>query len=318
MKDELKTPRIGVDLGGTKIEAIVLDGEGDIRVRQRLPTPKDDYAEALARIVQLVRQVEEATGIGHDLPVGIGTPGAISLKTGMMKNCNSTYINGRPLREDLAARLGRPVRIANDADCLTLSEASDGAGKGERSVFGVILGTGVGGGVCYDQQLLEGVNAICGEWGHTTLPLNAFNDDGRLQPPVAGVRQCYCSRFDCVETWLSGPAFERSYSEASGRRLPAAQVEELANEGDGIAAAVLEQYSNLLALAISTVINILDPNVFVLAGGMSNAAVLYQAVPKFLPRYVFSDQVKTRVAQAVHGDSSGVRGAAWLWPIPDS
>jgi fructokinase len=251
--------------------------------------------------------------------VGIGTPGAISLKTGMMKNCNSTCLNGRPLRQDLESRLHRPVRIANDADCFALSEASDGAGGQATSVFGVILGTGVGGGICYEGRLLQGANAICGEWGHTTLPLSGFQpgDNTRLSPPQSGERVCYCERKDCVETWLAGPALERSYLELTGKSGSAREIAALAGNADADATALLDQYCNLLALALATVINIIDPEVVVLGGGLSNMAMLYSEVDKYLPRYVFSDQVNTRILRAMHGDSSGVRGAAWLWRIDE-
>lgn len=309
-------PRIGIDLGGTKIEAIVLEPDGGIRVRQRVDTPRDDYRGLLETVAQLLADIENDAGIaGSKLPVGIGTPGAISLATGRMKNCNTTCLNDMPLVEDLHARLERPVRIANDADCFALSEAVDGAGAGARSVFGVILGTGVGGGLCYEQRLLKGVNAICGEWGHTTLPLNAYRPGtaSAAYAPLPGYRLCYCNRFDCVESWLAGPALERSYADSTGEPLAAPKIVELAESGDERAGAIVDQYANLLALGLSTVINIVDPDVIVLGGGMSNTGVLYTLVPEYLPRYVFSDRIDTRIARAVHGDSSGVRGAAWLW-----
>jgi fructokinase len=311
-------PRIGIDLGGTKIEAIVLDGNGDIHLRRRVDTPRDDYDQTLNAVVGLIAGIAREAGLDPALPVGIGAPGAVSLKTGRMKNCNSTCLNGQPLREDLESRLGRPVRIANDADCLTLSEASDGAGKGKRSVFGVILGTGVGGGICYHQRLLEGVNAICGEWGHTTLPLSGYQQGANNLPePVPRLRRCFCGRFDCVETWLAGPALERTYREVTGAALPATAIDGDAASGKPMAAAVLDQYCNLLALALGGVINILDPDVIVLGGGVSNIESLYSRVPHYLPRYVFSDQVNTHILPAVHGDSSGVRGAAWLWQLAE-
>lgn len=289
-----------------------MDGDGRIQLRERRDTPEDDYEATIEAIAQLVESVEHQAGIKQVLPLGIGTPGAVSHKTGTMKNCNSTCLNGRPLRGDLQTCLARPVRIANDADCFALSEASDGAGEGATSVFGVILGTGVGGGICYGGELLKGANAICGEWGHTTLPLTAFRPDRDINLPMTA-RRCYCERDNCVETWLSGPGFERSYREVTGRTLRASEIEALALASDEDAVALLDHYCNLFALALSTVINILDPDVIVLGGGMSNIPTLYDDVPPYLPRYVFSDQVNTTVLPAAHGDSSGVRGAAWLW-----
>ncbi|MDA0790012.1 MAG: ROK family protein [Proteobacteria bacterium] len=296
--------RIGIDLGGTKIEGIVLAPGGEITRRIRVPTPKDDYPGVIRVLGELVLALEAP----DDTPVGIGTPGAISLMTGLMKNCNSTCLNGRALREDLASYLGREVRIANDADCFTLSEASDGSAAGGGTVFGVILGTGVGGGICIDGKLLSGVSAICGEWGHNPLALHVSRNPTDIEPG----RACYCGRIDCVETWLSGPGFERSYREMSGQSRMAADIASLVAAGDSTASAVMAQYLDLLALALATVINILDPAIIVLGGGMSNVQTIYETLPDHLPRYVFSDQINTRVLQAQHGDSSGVRGAAWL------
>lgn len=322
MTSEIENPRIGVDLGGTKIETIVLDGHGDIPIRRRAATPKNDYQAIVSAIANLITETENEAGIGHSLPIGIGTPGAISLKTGKMKNCNSTCLNGMPLREDLEQALGRPVRIANDADCLTLSEASDGAAAGARSVFGVILGTGVGGGICFNGTLLSGSNAICGEWGHNTLPLSAYKPSPEealvLERPRSGTRTCFCGRNDCVETFLAGPGLERSYLDHTGKAITAPAIEQLATDGDTVATALMTQYCNLLALALSNVINILDPDTIVLGGGMSNADLLYGKTTQFLPQYVFSDQVNTRIVKAMHGDSSGVRGAAWLWSLAET
>lgn len=306
--------RIGIDLGGSKIEGILLGGDGDIVIRKRVATPTDDYREIVAAVTALVEELE--ADIDRKLPVGIGAPGAISLKTGRMKNCNAVCLNGMPLKQDLVCSLGRPVRIANDADCMTLSETSDGAAADLDNVFGVILGTGVGGGVCINGGLVSGVNAITGEWGHTTLPLSAFQPGSEEGPGSLKVnrRSCFCGRYDCVETYLSGPGLQRTYAEASGSELNAQQIAELASADDLVAAAVLEQYSNLLALALSSVINILDPAAIVLAGGLSNLQILYSKVPEYWHRYVFSDEVSTRLLQSKYGDSSGVRGAAWLWP----
>lgn len=304
--------RLGVDLGGTKIEAIVMSPDGDVTIRERTATPKNDYRAIVETTAALIQRVARHAGLDDRHPVGIGTPGTVSRKTGVMKNCNSTCLNGRPLREDLVARLGRQVRIANDADCFTLSEASDGAGAGARSVFGVILGTGVGGGICYDGKLLSGANAICGEWGHTTLPLAAFAPE-RASLQSFAPRACYCDRHDCVETWLSGPGFERSYHELTGETHSASHIERLAQSGDETASALYDEYCNLLALGLSTVINILDPDAIVLGGGMSKLPQLGTRVRRYLPHYVFSDRIDTAIHNASHGDASGVRGAAWLW-----
>jgi fructokinase len=297
--------RLGIDLGGTKIEAIVMDLKGDIVQRERTATP-NDYQSILNAISGIVDQLT----IDDQTPLGIGTPGAISLLTGLMKNCNSTCLNGQPLPQALETKLGRKVKIANDADCFTLSEASDGATAGSSSVFGVILGTGVGGGICINQKLLSGVSAICGEWGHNTLALQAYQGD---MAPTPG-RLCYCGRYDCVETWLSGPGLEKSYVDQTGQSLKAQDIVKLAEKSDEAATDILEQYYNLLALALSVVINILDPESIVLGGGISNIKTIYSEVNRYLPRYVFTDQFNNKIVPAIHGDSSGVRGAAWLWP----
>jgi fructokinase len=275
--------RIGIDLGGTKIEGIALDEAGQVLVRQRVPTPRDDYAGTVAAIAALVGDIESATG--RRGTVGVGIPGALSRLDGLVKNANSTWLIGRPLHGDLEAALQRPVRLANDANCFALSEAVDGAGKGERVVFGVILGTGVGGGIVVDGRLLEGPNAIAGEWGHNPLPLPDVDD--------LPLRPCYCGRAGCIETYLCGPALQRE------------------RERDGEAA--LARYEARLARALAGVINLLDPDVIVLGGGVSNVDRLYANVPRLWPAHVFSDHVATRLAKHAHGDSSGVRGAAWLW-----
>ena len=310
-----KSPRIGIDLGGTKIEAIVLTDTGLILDRARIATPKSDYQATLASIAGLIDGLQKKHALDATTPVGIGTPGAVSFETGLLKNCNSTCLNHQPLREDLEALIQRRVRIANDAYCFALSEASDGAGAGAHSVFGVILGTGVGGGLVYDGRLLQGINAISGEWGHNPLPLSAYQPMPENDLPVIDQqRACYCGRSDCVETWLSGPAFERSYLALTGTQLGSIDIAVLITRGDPPATALFHQYCNLLALGLSTIINILDPAVIVLGGGMSNIQALYDVVPGYLPRYVFSYHINTRLLQARHGDSSGVRGAAWLWP----
>ena len=282
--------RIGVDLGGTKIEAIALDGEREV-FRRRVPTPRGNYLETIEAVRRLVDQAGEGS-------VGIGIPGALSRVTGLVKNANSTWLNGRPLKQDLEQALGREVRLENDANCFALSEAVDGAGRGARVVFGVILGTGVGGGIVVDGKVLTGPNAIAGEWGHNPLPL-----PGPADLPLPA---CYCGRAGCIETYLAGPGLSREHESATGERLEAAQIAAQRPER-------MEIYAERLARALASVINVLDPEVIVLGGGMSNAARLYQDVPRLWGRYVFSDRVDTRLVRNAHGDSSGVRGAAWLW-----
>jgi len=301
--------RIGVDLGGTKIEGVVLDDKGEVLCRRRISTPQHNYCGTLNAIANLVEQLETAGGIGSMLlPVGIGTPGSISHLTGRMKNCNSTCLNGRALREDLKALLKRDIRIANDADCFSLSEAIDGAGSGSFSVFGVILGTGVGGGIVINNTLLSGPNSIAGEWGHNPMPPTASVDLDQTQS-----RRCYCGRDNCIETWLSGPAIEKSYRECANKALTAAQIVAAATAGDDLAVGLMEQYYESLAAALATVINVIDPEVVVLGGGLSNIESLYDEVPLRWSRYVFSDRCETKLLRAKYGDSSGVRGAAWLW-----
>jgi fructokinase len=295
--------RIGIDLGGTKIEAAALAADGTMLLRRRIATPAGDYEGTLAAIHHLVAEIERE--LGTRATVGVGMPGALSPATGLIKNANSTCLIGHPLDRDLAARLGRPVRLANDANCFALSEAVDGAGSGSGIVFGVILGTGVGGGIVVDRRVLTGANAIAGEWGHSPLPWPA--DDERPGPP------CYCGRQGCVETFLSGPALALDHRRHGGEALDAAAVAERAGHGDAAAAASLERYEDRLARALATVINLLDPDVIVLGGGVGRIERLYRNVPRRWGAYVFSDQVATRLVPPVHGDSSGVRGAAWLW-----
>jgi predicted NBD/HSP70 family sugar kinase len=283
--------RIGIDLGGTKIEAVALDRAGREVFRKRVPTPRGDYAGTLETVKRLAGEAGEGS-------VGIGIPGNLSRVTGLVKNANSTWLIGKPLKHDLEIALEREVRIDNDANCFALSEAADGAGKGAAVVFGVILGTGVGGGIVAHGRVLGGVNGIGGEWGHNPLPLPGPED---LPLP-----DCYCGRKGCIETYLSGPGLARDYEQATGtRKTP----EEIALEGGR----VFETYVERLARALASVVNILDPDVIVLGGGMSNVARLYTEVPRLWTRQVFSDHVATRLAPPVHGDSSGVRGAAWLW-----
>jgi fructokinase len=295
--------RFGVDLGGTKIELIALDRGGEELWRRREPTPQGDYEGTLGVIRSLVEQAE--TGLGARGTVGIGTPGALSRATGRLKNSNSVCLNGRPILEDLQNLLGRPVRMANDADCFALSEATDGAAAGMGVVFGVILGTGVGGGIVVNGRLVGGPNGIAGEWGHNPLP---WPEPGELPGP-----ECYCGRRGCIETFLSGPGLARDYARHSGGGLAGPEIVARAAAGDSDCEAVLRQYENRLARALAHVINIVDPDAVVLGGGLSNCARLYENVPKLWGRYVFSDRVDTRLLPPRHGDSSGVRGAAWLW-----
>ena len=300
----ISTMRIGVDLGGTKIEAIALDREGVERAKLRRPSPRGDYPGTLAAIARLVGDVEAAAGVGRS-PVGVGMPGAISPATGLVKNANSTWLNGQPFDRDLAAALGRPLRLANDADCLAISVASDGAGQGCPVVFGVILGTGVGGGVVAEGRLLRGANAIAGEWGHNPLPRPADHE----RPGPA----CYCGRFGCIETWLSGPALARDHERVTGERLAGPDVTAAADAGEAKADATLARYEERLGRALAHVVNIIDPQVIVLGGGLSRVKRFYERVPALMNPHVFSDQVATRILPARYGDSSGVRGAAWLW-----
>lgn len=310
--NEHLTPRLGIDLGGTKIEAIILQGDGTISHRSRTDTPSGDYQATLHAITNLTNSICDEAKLPSQLPIGIGTPGAISLKSGLMMNCNSTCLNGQMLTEDLARVSGRQIRIANDADCFALSEASDGAATGSELMVGVILGTGIGGGIVINQQLTHGVNAIRGEWGHNSLPIQTLQHS-IPQELLAHDHACFCGRKDCVETWISGPAFERHYSLLAGEQLRAQEIMERVRTNDSLASRLFECHTHLLALALSNLINTLDPDTIVFGGGLSNIDELYVAVPKQLPQYVFSDVLNTRVKKALHGDSGGVRGAAWLW-----
>ena len=295
--------RIGIDLGGTKIEAIALDDQGVELLRKRVDTPKGDYRAIVRVTAELVFAVEKQ--LNGRATVGIGTPGAISRTTGVLKNSNSVCLNGRPLLNDLQHALQRPVRIANDADCFALSESSDGAAAGAATVFGVIVGTGVGAGIVTHGSLLSGVNAICGEWGHNPLPWP--RDEERPGP------DCYCGKQGCIETWLSGPGLERDYQRAGGVALRAVDIAERDLATEPAAVQSLGRYIDRMARALASVINIIDPEVIVLGGGVGNIARLYRDVPKAWGRYVFSDQVDTLLLQPKFGDSSGVRGAACLW-----
>ncbi len=292
--------RIGVDLGGTKIEAVALAHDGVVVWRERVPTPKASANDIYDAITGLIERCETATG--GVATVGVGTPGSLSPKTGLLRGSNTVVLNGQPVKQALEARLKREVRIANDANCFALSEAVDGAGKGAASVFGVILGTGVGGGVVISGQIVNGLHAIAGEWGHNPLPWPA--DDERPG------RRCYCGKYGCIETWLSGPGIAAHFPEGSKATV---DIVSRAAAGDAVAEAYLQRVEDRLARALATVINVLDPEVIVLGGGVSNIGRLYANLPPLLPKYVFSEFVETRLARHVHGDSGGVRGAAWLW-----
>jgi len=295
--------RIGVDVGGTKIEAIAIADSGEVLGRRRVKSPRGDYQATLDAIVTLVNGLE--AHLDAEGSVGVGIPGAISPASGLVKNANSTWLIGQPLQLDLSEALGRQVRLANDANCFAISEATDGAAAGAGIVFGVIIGTGTGGGVVVNGRLLTGINAISGEWGHNPLPWPLA--DELPGPP------CYCGKRGCIETWLSGPGFERDYAHHAGNSLSAAEIVQLAERGNHTAEAALSRYEDRMARALATVINLLDPEVIVLGGGMSNIERLYSNVPTAWGDYIFSDEVTTRLLPPVHGDSSGVRGAAWLW-----
>jgi fructokinase len=294
--------RIGIDLGGTKIEGIVIDPQGVERRRVRVSTPRGNYEGILQAIVGVVRDLED-----HEIgTIGIGIPGAISPANGLVKNANTVELIGHPLDKDLGRLLDREIRVANDANCFALSEATDGAGAGARVVFGVILGTGTGGGIVVDGRVLTGPHAIAGEWGHNPL---VWPRDGERPGP-----SCYCGKSGCNETFLAGPSISRDHLAQTGHPLAAPEIAALADAGAPSALATMVRYEDRLARALAAVINILDPDVIVLGGGVSNIARIYREIPRLLPTYVFSDRVTTPIVKAQHGDSSGVRGAAWLWP----
>ena len=299
--------RIGIDLGGTKIEGIGLSGTREV-ARLRVPTPRDDYQATLDAIASVVRELEARAG--ERGTVGVGIPGAISPSTGLVKNANSVWLIGRPLVDDLTSALGRSVRIANDANCFAISEAADGAATGADIVFGVIIGTGTGAGVVVRGEPLVGANAIAGEWGHNPLPWS----DAEEEPLPA----CYCGRRGCIETYLSGPGFAADHARHSGRTESVPELVAHAAEGEPGATASLERYFSRAARALAAVINILDPDVIVVGGGLSNISAMYDQIPRLWSRWIFSagvgEVVRTRLVRARHGDSSGVRGAAWLWP----
>ncbi len=299
----MDTPvRIGIDLGGSKIEALAIDSAGRELLRERIDTPAGHYQETISAIRDLVLRFEQR--LNCRATVGVGMPGTLSAATGLVKNSNSVCLIGKPFDRDLGVALGRELKFSNDANCFTLSEATDGAAAGADVVFGVIIGTGTGAGIAVHQRVLGGVNGIAGEFGHNPLPWP-------LADELPG-NPCYCGKSGCIETWLSGPAFEREFTLTAGRPLPAAAIAALAERGDTAAESCLSRYADRLARALASVINVLDPDVIVLGGGMSNVPRLYETVPRRWGEYVFSDAVATRLVAARFGDASGVRGAAWL------
>ncbi len=298
--------RIGIDLGGTKIEGIALDDSGEIAVRQRVATPSADYRQIVQAITALVHDIEAQYGSKGS--VGIGIPGSASPETGIVRNANTVCLIGNNLQRDIETGIGRPIRLANDADCFALSEAADGAGRASRSVFGVIIGTGTGSGIVINSQLVSGPNRIAGEWGHNPLPWPT--DDERPG------RSCYCGHSGCIETFLSGPGFRAEYIKAGGADILPAEIVKRAQQGETLAEHCLQQYENRMARSLATIINVIDPETIVLGGGMSNVERLYSNVPAIWDEYIFSPEpARTRLVRASHGDSSGVRGAAWLWPV---
>jgi fructokinase len=304
--------RIGIDLGGTKTEVIVIDHSGSTLLRKRIPTERDKYENILGTITRLVNEAEAEVKVKCN--VGVGIPGTIDAELQTVKNANTTVLNGKPLAKDLSQRLDRKVRVTNDANCFALSEAMDGAGAGAHVVFGVIVGTGCGGGIIVDGKPLTGLNGLAGEWGH-----NRLNDATAEETPG---HPCYCGKHGCVETWISGTGFENDYERRSGTRLKGLEVVAKAEAGDQVAEAAIQALENRMARALSQIINIIDPEVIVLGGGVSNINRLYDNVPKIWDQWIFSNTpVKTALRKNIHGDSSGVRGAAWLWPadapLPD-
>ncbi|HLY05254.1 MAG TPA: ROK family protein [Rhizomicrobium sp.] len=296
--------RLGIDLGGTKIEIAAIGDDGRERLRERVPTPVHNYGEIVIAITSLVRTAEERLATRGS--VGVAIPGTISARTGLVKNANSTVLNGRPLDRDLETALKRPIRMANDANCFTLSESTDGAAAGRNVVFGVIAGTGVGGGVCVGGRLLEGPHRIAGEWGHNPLPAPRADE-------LAAAPSCYCGRNGCIETWISGPALARDFNRRTGRSLQAAEIHRLASDGDSGAIDVMEDFLDRFARAMGSVINILDPDAVVLGGGLSNLPGLAGDVARCSEAYTFMPETPPLIVKNAFGDSSGVRGAAWLW-----
>jgi fructokinase len=296
--------RMGVDLGGTKIEAVVIDASGSMVWRERVATPRESAASIYDAIASLVMRGE--TAAGARCSVGIGTPGSLSPRTGLLRGSNTVVLNGQPIKESIEARLGREIRIANDANCFALSEAVDGAGRGAPSVFGVIFGTGCGAGVVIERKIANGLHSIAGEWGHNPLP---WPNDDELDNN-RGAHRCYCGKWGCIETWLSGTGIAKHFADGS---TTTANIVQRAASGDHDAEQYLRRVEDRMARALASIINILDPDVIVLGGGVSNVDRIYSNVPPLLPKYVFSEFVETKVLKNAHGDSSGVRGAAWLW-----
>jgi fructokinase len=296
--------RIGIDLGGTKIEALAIDNQGVELARRRIDSPQNDYMATIDAMAGLVHRLERE--IGRIGTVGAGIPGSVSGKTGLVKNANSTWLNGQPLHRDLSVALDREVRVANDANCLAVSEATDGAAAGKRVVFGVILGTGCGGGVAFNGQVHAGPNGVAGEWGHNPLPWQ--------QPEECPGPLCYCGKRGCMEMWVSGTGVARDYKESVGKQKTTREIMSDFEAGDAAAIAVVQRFEDRLARGLAQVINILDPDVVVFGGGLSKAQHLYQSIPKRVAAYVFGGEADTPILQAKYGDSSGVRGAAWLWP----
>ena len=301
--------RIGVDLGGTKIEFIAIDNDGNTLMRNRVKAPQNKYSETLKAIETGILAIENSLDqIGS---IGVGIPGSVSRQTGLVKGANSVWLIGHPIDKDLETILKRPVRVANDANCFALSESIDGAGMGYEVIFGVILGTGVGGGLCINGQIITGPNGITGEWGHSPMP----GVPPKLPKQRNKERSCYCGKNNCIETYLSGPGFSKSFLETAGNTLSPKEIVTKLDQGDPLANSVMQNYEQQLSRALSGVINILDPDVIILGGGISNIERLYENVPSLWQKWCFSDHVITPLKRAKHGDSSGVRGAAWLWPI---
>lgn len=294
---------IGIDLGGTKIEGLLIGPDGQDRARLRIKTPRHDYPATLSAICDLALQLE-AEG-GQPATIGLGMPGSISPRSGLAQNANSTWLNGKPFAADLAAALGRPVRVANDANCFALSEAVDGAGAGARSVFGVILGTGTGGGLVVNKAIVDGPNGTGGEWGHMPLPWS----DADEHPG----KECFCGRRGCMETWVAGPALEAEHARLTGKALTATDIADQAAAGDAAAAQTLDRHASRLARGLSVIVNIIDPDIIVLGGGLSRLTHLYEAVPRLMSKWILSDRPSVVIKPPVWGDAGGVRGAAWLW-----
>ncbi|SDF27513.1 ROK family protein [Terriglobus roseus] len=296
--------RIGVDLGGTKIEGRAFDNKGQELDRLRVPTPREDYDGTVATIIEVAKSLE--TRLGQQGTLGVGIPGSVVKSTGLVKNANSTWLNGRPLEKDLSKSWGREVRCANDANCLAVSEAVDGAGAGYNVVFGVILGTGCGGGVAIAGRVHNGPNGIGGEWGHNSLPMQR---EGEWPGP-----ECYCGQRGCMETWVAGSGLERDFLAVTGKALRGPEIVKLSESGDAEAEAALQRLEDRLARGLSNVCNLLDPDAIVFGGGLSQLDRLYTNVPPLIAQYTFGKGFETPLRKAVHGDASGVRGAAWLWP----